>query len=54
MRADRSNQEAVMVCALAACNLKSKGKAKKYIGRLSASRAGLARQSCLRNGVDVQ
>jgi pSer/pThr/pTyr-binding forkhead associated (FHA) protein len=53
-RTDRSNQEATTICALAACNLKSKSKAKTYIGRLSASRAGLARQSCLRNGVDVQ
>jgi pSer/pThr/pTyr-binding forkhead associated (FHA) protein len=54
MRSDKNNQEAVMVCALASCNLKNTAKAKAYIGRLGAARAGMARQSCLRNGVEVE
>jgi pSer/pThr/pTyr-binding forkhead associated (FHA) protein len=49
---DRGNADAVMVCALASCNLKNTNKAKAYIGRLSSSRQGMARQSCLRNGID--
>ena len=44
----------LMVCALAACNIKSASKAKKHMDRLkSPSRKGMARQTCLKNGVDV-
>jgi pSer/pThr/pTyr-binding forkhead associated (FHA) protein len=52
LRIDRGNADAVMVCALASCNLKNTAKAKMYIGKLSAQRQGMARQSCLRNGLD--
>jgi pSer/pThr/pTyr-binding forkhead associated (FHA) protein len=52
LQADRGNADAVMVCALASCNLKNTAKAKNYIGRLNPSRQGMARQSCLRNGID--
>jgi pSer/pThr/pTyr-binding forkhead associated (FHA) protein len=49
-----SDQEAAMVCALAACNIKSASKAKKYMKKLrSPSRKGMARQICLKNGVDI-
>jgi len=48
------DQEAAMVCALAACNIKSASKAKKYMAKLrSPSRKGMARQICLKNGVDI-
>ncbi len=52
LRTDRGNADAVMVCALASCNLKNTAKAKMYIGKLTSSRQGMARQSCLRNGID--
>jgi pSer/pThr/pTyr-binding forkhead associated (FHA) protein len=52
LQSDRGNADAVMVCALASCNLKNTAKAKNYIGRLNPSRQGMARQSCLRNGID--
>ncbi|MCE9578207.1 MAG: FHA domain-containing protein [Deltaproteobacteria bacterium] len=54
MRSSKGNQEAVMVCALASCNLKNTAKAKLYIGQLGSARAQMARQSCLRNGVEVE
>ncbi len=54
MRSSKGNQEAVMVCALASCNLKNTSKAKLYIGQLGSARAQMARQSCLRNGVEVE
>ncbi len=48
------DQEAAMVCALAACNIKNASKAKKYMGQLrSPSRKGMARQICLKNGVNI-
>ncbi len=48
------DQEAAMVCALAACNIKNASKAKKYMGLLrSPSRKGMARQICLKNGVNI-
>jgi ABC transport system ATP-binding/permease protein len=51
---DRGDQDNAMVCALAACNIKSASKAKKHMDRLkSPSRKGMARQTCLKNGVDV-
>ncbi|HTJ41994.1 MAG TPA: FHA domain-containing protein [Kofleriaceae bacterium] len=52
LQSDRGNADAIMVCALASCNLKNTAKAKSYIGKLSSSRQGMARQSCLRNGID--
>lgn len=46
------DQEATMVCAIAACNLKNEAAAKKYVRRIkSASRKGMARQICLRNNI---
>jgi serine/threonine-protein kinase len=52
LQCNPGNAEAVMLCALAACNVKNAAKAKAYISRLPASRQSMARQSCLRNGVD--
>jgi hypothetical protein len=51
---DRGDQDNAMVCALAACNIKSASKARKHMARLkSPSRKRMARQTCLKNGVDV-
>jgi hypothetical protein len=48
------NQQALMVCAIAACNLKNGSKAQTYIEQLSSpDRAQMARQICLRNGVEL-
>lgn len=50
----RGDAEALMVAALAACNLKNKRLATAYIGKLSSpTRKGMARQICLRNGVEI-
>jgi hypothetical protein len=49
---DKGDNGAVLVCAIAACNMKNTAKAKAYISRLSSSQQSFARQSCLRNGVD--
>jgi hypothetical protein len=49
------DQEAVMVCAIAACKLKQATKAKRYIGRLrSSQRSSMARQICLTNNIVVK
>lgn len=54
LKKSRGHQQAVMVCAIAACNLKNVSKAKKYIGQLkNAERKQMARQICLRNGVKL-
>jgi hypothetical protein len=50
----RGDQDAAMVCVIAACNLKNAAKAKRYINKLrSAGRKGMARQICLKQGVKV-
>ena len=54
LKKSRGHQQAVMVCAIAACNLKNVSKAKKYIGQLqNADRKQMARQICLRNSVKL-
>lgn len=47
------NTDAVMVCALAACNLKNQKLAQKYVGQLTGARQQMARQICVRNGVEL-
>jgi len=43
----------VVICAISACNLRSKAKAARYLARISsASYRGLVGQICLRNGVN--
>ncbi len=53
IRKGGGGQDAAMVCAIAACNLKSASRAKRYIRSLSTSRRNMARQICLRNGVKI-
>ena len=54
LKKNPGNQEAAMVCSIAACNLKSGAKAKRHIRKLNGShRKGMARQICLRNGVTI-
>jgi len=53
LRAQPSSQDALTIAALAACNLKDAAKAKKYISKLGDARQSMARQSCLRNGVQI-
>jgi thioredoxin-like negative regulator of GroEL len=48
------DSEALMICAISACNLKNVSKAKRYIGQIAPDRQGMARQICLRNGVETQ
>ena len=43
-----------MLAALASCNLQDAAGAKRYLGMLAGSRLELARQSCLRNGVEIE
>jgi hypothetical protein len=51
---DPADQEARMVCAIAACSLRSAAKAERHLGALrSPSRRGMARQICLKNGVEL-
>lgn len=46
------DQDATMVCGIAACNLNKAAQAKKYIAKTkSSTRKGMIRQICLRNGV---
>jgi hypothetical protein len=47
-----NDKMAGVMCAVASCNLKDCARAKKYVGALSGTRQSLARQSCLRNGLD--
>ena len=49
----RSNPRATMICAIAACQLKSASKAIRYLRRLSGTRRAGVRQMCQRNGVNV-
>lgn len=50
----RRTSEATMVCAIASCNLASKSKAKRYIGRIRGiGRQNMIRQICMRNGVKL-
>jgi len=53
LKQDPGNQQALTAAAIAACNLKDAGKAKKYINRLSGQRQGMVRQVCLRNNVSI-
>ncbi len=54
LRKQRGHQQAVMVCAIAACNLKNLTKAKQYYNQIQASsRKSMARQICLRNSVKL-
>jgi pSer/pThr/pTyr-binding forkhead associated (FHA) protein len=51
----RGFQDAYIVCAIAACNLKNEVKAQRHIERIkSVSYRSQARQICLRNGVKVE
>ncbi len=55
LRKSRGNQEAAMVCTIAACNLKNTLRAKRHIRSLNGShRKGMARQICLNNGVTIE
>jgi Flp pilus assembly protein TadD len=46
------DQEATMVCAIAACNLNNEVAAKKYVRRIkSAQRKSMARQICLKHNI---
>lgn len=53
LKQDGGNQQALTTAAIAACNLKDAAKAKKFIGRLSGQRQGMARQICLRQNVTI-
>jgi len=53
LKQESGNQQALTAAAIAACNLKDAGKAKKYINKLSGQRQGMARQICLRNNVTI-
>jgi pSer/pThr/pTyr-binding forkhead associated (FHA) protein len=50
---NRSDPEALTICAIAACQLKNESKAKTYIGKLPNERKSMARQYCLRNGINI-
>ena len=51
---DSGDQDTAMVCALAACNIKSASKAKTHLDRLrSPSRRGMAVRTCKKNGVII-
>ena len=47
------DQEAIMICAIASCNLKNEKAAKNYVGKIqSATRKNNVVQICLRNGIE--
>ena len=47
------DQEAIMICAIASCNLKNEKSAKNYVGKIqSATRKNNVVQICLRNGIE--
>ncbi len=54
LRQNSRNQEAITLCAIAACNLKNKNSARSYIRMLQGQRANMASQICLRNGVSIE
>lgn len=50
-----NHQESVTVCAFAACMLRNKAQATRYMNKMrAADRRAMARSICLRNGVQVQ
>jgi ABC transport system ATP-binding/permease protein len=53
LRMQPSDQEVLTTAAIAACNLKQAEKVKKFTVKLSASRASMVRQICLRNNVTI-
>jgi hypothetical protein len=54
LREDPTSQDALLLGVLAACKLQNADVARDYIGRLSSpTRQGMARQSCLKDGIEV-
>ncbi len=52
LRGEPGNAQALTTAAIAACNLKDPGKAKRYLGKLSGARQAMIVQVCKRNGID--
>ena len=51
--AEPDNAQAIMVCAITACNLADQSLAQSFIDQLSSNRQQMATQICLRNGVEI-
>ncbi len=51
----KKSQEATVVCAIAACNLRRSAEASKYLARIrsAATRESIRKNVCLKNGLDL-